>query len=328
MVCIWSYGLPFLPGYLSSHRAGSGVPAGQRPSVNLAVYVDGRPASYHLLELQPQRALWDDHTWRFGDSEFRWSPKGVLEARLDLPVPGSTDRMRGSFRIRGVPASASAEAETDPVHSWAPMLGPATGTLLLERGGTTLLEMQGSGYHDRNGSSVAMDRLGLRHWVWTRQVIAGELVITYLNWPSDPTEAPEHVVVRVDAKGQSKVHREVPARVMEPRLAWFGMPWWRRIELDIDGETLSIIFRPPQDDGPFYLRTWTETSWRGQRARGIAELCRPDRIDRGWHRPLVRMCVQHEDHEGSMWLPLFCGPRAGRVGRLFEHWRRPGPAGA
>ena len=43
-----------------------------------------------------------------------------------------------------------------------------------------------------------------------------------------------------------------------------------------------------------------------------------DRIDLGWQRPLVRMRVQRADGDNSIWLPLFTGPKTGRVQRLLR----------
>ena len=50
VVVIWSFGLPFLPGYASASRAGKGERAGDRPSLNVAVYVRGELAAYVLEE--------------------------------------------------------------------------------------------------------------------------------------------------------------------------------------------------------------------------------------------------------------------------------------
>ena len=43
-------------------------------------------------------------------------------------------------------------------------------------------------------------------------------------------------------------------------------------------------------------------------------------IDLDWQRPLVRMRVQRADGRNSMWLPLFTGPKPGRVQRLLRQF--------
>ena len=86
------------------------------------------------------------------------------------------------------------------------------------------------------------------------------------------------------------------------------------------GDRLCIDGRQVVDSGPFYMRFITRGSVDGgEEATGIGELIRPDRVDLGRHRPLVRMRV-HDVREGdnSMWLPLFTGPKRGRIRRLMR----------
>ena len=49
---IWSWGLPFLPGYASAARAGRPQLPIERPSVNVVVYQGGRERFYLLSELR------------------------------------------------------------------------------------------------------------------------------------------------------------------------------------------------------------------------------------------------------------------------------------
>jgi hypothetical protein len=52
---IWSWGLPFLPGYAKAARAGHPQLPIERPSVNLVVYEGGREIFYLLSELPPEQ---------------------------------------------------------------------------------------------------------------------------------------------------------------------------------------------------------------------------------------------------------------------------------
>lgn len=323
LVCIWSYGLPFLPGYLAAHRAGQGVPAGHRPSVNLALYRQGRPAAYTLLEIRPDRARWDGDAWHFGDSTFLLRREGAgvrLDASLVLPVPGSPEPLTGSFHVAGPAAQPHPHAHPDPVHAWTPLLGPATGAWSFRHGDRAIATGSGSGYHDRNGSRLAMDRLGLSHWLWSRVVLRDQLVVTYLNFPDQPGAAPHHVVVTVDPAGHTVRHDDLTLELGREHRGRFGMPWWDRATLHGLGPPLEMDLTRPFDDGPFYLRTWTWTRWGAAASRGIAELCHPSRIDGPLLRPLVQMCVAHEAGPQSLWLPLFSGPREGRLARLGAWW--------
>jgi hypothetical protein len=56
----------------------------------------------------------------------------------------------------------------------------------------------------------------------------------------------------------------------------------------------------------------------GELALGWSELCRPDRVDLAPHRPFVKMRVHRAAGPNSIWLPLFTGPRSGRVSRLVR----------
>ena len=69
-VCIWSFGLPFLPDLLSEAREGRPVPPRRRPSVNLALYERGKPVFYLLQEYPEQAARWSDNEVRLGASRF------------------------------------------------------------------------------------------------------------------------------------------------------------------------------------------------------------------------------------------------------------------
>ena len=74
------------------------------------------------------------------------------------------------------------------------------------------------------------------------------------------------------------------------------------------------------DDGPFYLRFLVdaEDGVNGCRGRGFAERVVPANVDRPWQRPFVRMRTFATDGDNSMWLPLFSGPRSGRLRAALE----------
>jgi len=92
----------------------------------------------------------------------------------------------------------------------------------------------------------------------------------------------------------------------------------------LDGQTvwLDVKTRHLVDNGPFYRRFIVEGRAEGQIAQGIGELLFPDKIDQDLMRPLVRMRVHRANLKNSMWLPLFCGPKDGRLGRLLASWVR------
>src|SRR5687768_10564437 len=66
LVCIWSFGLPFLPGYASASRRGTPQLPEERPSFNIAVYERGKLVCYLLQEYEPSEVEWASTRWRFG----------------------------------------------------------------------------------------------------------------------------------------------------------------------------------------------------------------------------------------------------------------------
>jgi hypothetical protein len=326
LVTIAAWGLPFLPGDRAARRAGRAPCPADRPSLNLALYRGGRPVYYTLHQLPPDRATWTDTRWTFGDSELVSEDVGderVLTARYDLPVPGHGERLRGELTVRGPRVRVEGVVADQAAHAWTPLAGPARCTARFDHGTTRLLELDATGYHDRNGSRSPLDALGLDRWTWGRQVVGDTLVVHYLNWPTDPDATPLHVVVTVGPDGRATIHRDVAIRLVAPRRTALGMPWWGRVEIDVDGEPLVVAYDPPVDSGPFYLRCTTRSTFRGRSAVGWAEVCRPERVDLARHRFLVNMCVDREAGPNSLWLPLFVGPRHDRVRRLLRRWGVP-----
>jgi hypothetical protein len=335
LVLIWSFGLPFLPGYAAAERAGQPELPASRPSLNLAVYDRGALAFYQLTELAPDEARWDAAAsrWTFGRTEIvtetRDDGRRALRVSLDCDVPASHERLTGTIEIVGT-AARGFQSRVAPVpaggapHVWTPLIAPARGTARLEVGGRTLLAMSGRAYHDRNGGAVALHRLGMRHWLWGRVAFEGEERIYFACFPRDRAQAPLVVAIALREDG---THEElVGARAVRggPRLARFGMPWWSRLAITRSDGTpwLEVDSESPIDDGPFYLRTpLVATTGEGARGRGFGELCRPDRVDRALERPFVRMRVHRPAGDNSVFLPLFTGRREDRVARLVTQFR-------
>ena len=319
VVVIWSFGLPFLPGYRAASRRGEAPSARERPSLNVAVYREGREAFYLLQEYPTHDASWDGEEWRFGDSVLRSEVRGgrrQASLSLDCPLPGTRDRLRGRIALDGVPRRPTASAQpTLDDHDWSPLTGPATVDASLRVGSRSILDFAGRGYHDRNGSRTPFDRLGIDHWVWGRVPMPDRELIYYVLWP-EGGGAPEALALEIDDAGQT---RDVPvrARLTGERRARYGMPYWARVELlDPDGGAwLDVRHGALLDDGPFYLRFGTEATRGGGRAHGTGELVRPGRVDLAPMRPFVKMRVHHTEAPTSRLNPLFLGPRRGR-------WRR------
>lgn len=341
VVLIWSYGLPFLPGYADAARRGRAQRPLDRPSANVVVYRRGVPVFYLLQEYpaagEPESL--ETEQW-IGRSRFaRWVAEGrfTLEAELDCALPGTRARLRGTVRVEGTARGAGDDAGSlaDAPHVWTPLSGPAWGTAELDVGGRPVPRLRGRAYHDRNGGRVPLHELGIGRWAWGRVPLADRERIYYLLWPRTESPPPFRrpkdaetapLCLGVDVWADGRTERVVLSAEMAPGgRGMGGVRWPARIVLRAEGRPwLEVRHRRVADDGPFYLRLLSEgRAPGGETAAGWSEICHPDRVDLALHRPLVRMRVHRASGPNSFWLPLFAGPREGRVGRLLRQLLGP-----
>lgn len=327
LVLIWSWGLPFLPGYASSARRGRAQRPGDRPSLNLATYKRGELDFYLLQEFAPGQAGWaeDGESWRFGDSRLTSRIEGgerVMRAELNTAVPGTEGRVSGVIEVRGKPRAAfggETVVEGLPEHDWTPLCVLADGRADLEMADGSRWSCRGRAYHDRNGGCVPLHDVGIDHWIWGRAPFEEGERIYYLLWP-EPEGEPVALGLEIDPEGATRVHEgvEVVRQGGERNLG--GLRWWQGLQLRVGGEPwMEVDHKWVVDSGPFYMRYLTRARGPGGGwVTGVGELCEPDRIDLGRHRPLVNMRVHRAQGPNSMWLPLFSGLRRGRARRLIK----------
>lgn len=326
-VLIWFWGLPFLPG--SREHA----PARARPGITVAIYDGGRPSFYLLQEHDAGEATIGpgaDH-WKVGASTLSLARRGGgchLHGALDLQLPAPGGRAIGSLDLRGpvciAPASAAAAAST---HHWAPISVPARARLELQVGDDTYV-VDGRAYFDGNRSDTPLEQLGIDDWHWGRIAMPDREVIYYLLWGPDAGEPEVAHLLDVFPDGRIVPHREPVARWLEPRRSIYGLRWHRQLHLSsASGLDLEVRHAHLVDDGPFYLRTLVEAAdrSRGETGQGVAERVVPQKVDVPWQRPFVRMRRHLAGGQNSMWLPLFSGPRRGRIGRLVRQWSGASP---
>lgn len=324
---IWSYGLPFLPGYAAAARKGRAERPRARPSINIVTYQAGRPSVYLLQEYSEEAAdgAAAEFDQRIGECRFvRTVENGVLRlhAEMDCALPGTPERLTGHFRVEGTARGddASAYAGEAP-HLWTPLSGPATGEVCLHVGGRVVAEVRGRAYHDRNMGGRSLHTLGIRHWIWARLPFRDRERIVYLLWPADGG-APRAIGLEIREDGATEHLAPLDLELAGRRWAPIGPRLPAAIELLRDGRRwLSLRVHQPADVGPFYLRFLCGAEDAGgEQVLGWGEIVRPDRVDLALHRPFVRMRVHRIAASNSPWVPLFSGPREGRVRRLLRHW--------
>jgi hypothetical protein len=323
-VLIWSFGLPFLPGHTSAARAGRAPASADAPALNVVVYRDGRPDFYLLQRYSPEEAHWDGNgVWSFGRTRIASRELGdgsrEVVAAIDADVPGCAEPLVGEVRLFGRARLEAKEpattTEEEVGHWWSPICTGARADLQLHCGDSAW-SWNGPAYHDRNASLHPIDRLGIRRWMWAR-FCDGET--TWVLYEVEPLVATATRIVHwIAMRGDGTV--DVQTAVVGSRKrarGLFGAPHFAVTRFEAAGNTLEIRDKRLLDDGFFYVRKAVELIVDGRSIAGVAEEVLPGRVDRFWHRPLVRMAV-HEAGRSSMWLPLFSGARQGRLRRLLR----------
>lgn len=330
---IWSWGLPFLPGYAGAARAGQPELPADRPSVNVVVYAGGRERFYLLSELPPDQCSWgaDGRSWRLGDCTFTWTdtpgtdnpgtPTRSLQATLDLALP-TGGRATGELWLTGplrrdTSVGPGLAADAGCPHVWTPMIAASPGGLRLHTPSGEF-QVRGRGYHDRNSATRPLHGLGIQSWWWGRVALPGRDLVFYRLMPSDPGAAPRDLVVELGADGSCRSCEDAGLQTGRLRRTPWGLRWPTTASFpDPDGRPVEVEVSALLDNGPFYQRYLLRGRCGGDQGYGFGEHVVPDRIDTDLLRPLVRMRVHRADGPNSMWLPLFSGDSEGRWARLL-----------
>ena len=335
LVLIWSFGLPFLPGYTSAARAGGAPAARTRPSLNVARYEQRRCTFYQLLELDEREASWHvepganpgDRTeiWTLGDSRItstHTAGRVELTVHLDCPIAQSARRLKldvtGTGARARLPANAT-DADEHALHLWAPLAVRLDVDVSFDTGGSAPERWRGRAYHDRNDGLRHIDGFDIDHWIWGRSIGPALTRVWYLLWPRGGAD-PVCLGLEVGDDGSTRLVTDLTVRPGTARRRLWGMTHWPELVLlEGDRHWLTVTTDAVVDDGPFYLRVVGTASAPGVAPTPmLGELVRPDRVDLARHRPLVRMRVHRSDGRNSWWLPLFSGPARTRIRRLLR----------
>ena len=339
LVLIWSYGLPFLPGYASAARRDEAPRAAQRPSLTLSTYRQGELDFYLLQEFHPDEVQWETHdvgdTWRFAGSIIHsdaddQSRSITVDLKLDVPqhdqpVGFTLGAMGPGCRLPDTTHDPSVRRDDNlPDHDWVPLLTGLDASATLSVDGINQY-FDGRLYHDRNGGKRPLHDLGLQSWAWGRIPLPDRDFIYYVLDGKDGSC--QTLLLTIGQDGTIKRLHDASFSRDSTSKNLGGLTWWPTMSVrgsiltPGDISQMEIFHDDVVDSGPFYLRSVpTARLPDGSTFRGIAEFCEPDRIDLDHHRPLVRMRVHQRGGRNSMWLPLFTGPSTGRVQRLVQSW--------
>jgi len=315
VVLIGALGLPFLPGYTQSAREGRAPAPADVPSMNVAVYQGGECTFYALDAYEGRSATWEGDTLRLGNSEWisqRVGPLHRVRVNLDLPIPGMSERLRGTVRAEG-PAVQGRIGESGP-HRWTPILVGSTGEAELRVGAQPLYRGIGRVYHDRNACPTHIDDLGIDHWVWGRTPMPDGERIHYVLFGKDGNH--RALLVDVGLDGSSRV-REGTAQLRGWRPGRYLLNWHRELRITVGEERIVVRHRKMLEDGPFYQRFLTEVDG----VAGVGEAVRPDRVDLPFMQFFVNMKVNHVGGVNHWLLPWLAGLKEGRLQRTAASFR-------
>lgn len=347
LVVIWSLGLPFLP----NTRLGGA--ATQRPSISFAYYPRGLPGFY-LLQEHPHHTVGTyspEGSTSIGASRFEVTTEGMttrVNIELDEPLPNTSERLVASIQLSGHSPTLVDPSE-GAFHLWTPRLLHAEARADFTVG-TRHETLSGVGYFDGNASLLPLHDQGIESWRWARFTLGKRAFVVYDVGGTQPDAR----VLEADGEGALRALRAKP-RFGDHQRGLYGITSPRRIELDLEQERLICVASRQVDEGPFYQRFVLDVRSEpievassvtarlagnpghssSARGGGFYEVVVPDRIDRPWQRPFIRMRTHRIGGENSALLPFFTGWEDRRVSRVLADFaarlerrvRRRRPAG-
>ena len=230
--------------------------------------------------------------------------------------------MQGSYEIVGAsPVVTQPRLQIgQQYHAWTPLTYAAVGTASFHLGSSQMLSLQGDAYFDRNGSEHPLHELGFSSWIWGHSRV-GEVERVFFTLRLRDCGSYLPIGFEIDADGTMHQYTDLKVDLIGRRHTLYGMPSWQTIALSRgDQSWLELSLNENVELGPFYLRYLVSTPLG---SHGSAEIISPDRVDLARHRFAVQMPISHGSGDNSVWLPLFQGPKRGRVGRLFQQLKRP-----
>lgn len=328
-VCIFSQGLPFLPG--------SPVERSQRFSLNCVLYKDGKECFYLLQEF-PESAVFFEQTstdiesvetWTIGPHRFErritQANEGNHNIQCLIELDSSDDSLahyiQGSIQLSGslIQDIQGLEVPLIREHQWTPLTTQCIATIDVTTQDEEL-SMNGAAYHDSNISNVLLNQLNIDHWWWARCSFAHRTWIVYLLKSTNQVESsPVYIVASVDRFGRWKSYDVESMDVVQRKRSIYGLslPSAWRINL-LDGPPITMQVQSWLDDSPFYQRVLVKMSVGSEENVGYLEHVVPPKLDIPWQQPFIRMKTHFQDQQGSFFSPLFTGSANSRWSRQIS----------
>lgn len=319
LVVIYYEGNPFSTRYIRALEQGK-ARAESFPAVSISLYHRDKPVYYSFTEYEEEDASLVSNAAhvKIGPHKMEGRRRGndlEYELHLDETLP-SGDTLNATLTFRGPRPhrkllSADSSLPLQAGHRWSLILPRSSVRGRIEINSATegriAVDFKGQGYHDHN-TGVEPMKEEFVDWYWGRFHFADATLVYYIM---NRREERQHQAWLFDPAGQKAVERFRDIENGDRGLNVFALRSARRILLKGDnGSLITIQQETLLDNGPFYQRfrsrAFLENTDTGEhdRAEGISEYIRPERI---YHRkfwPLVHMRIRYA-RLGPHWVQRF-----------------------
>lgn len=292
---VWSFviifyeGNPFSPRYIHSSSKKEAKP-GSYPAISISIYKEGKAEYYSFLEFK-----WDsfscnreDFTIKIGKSGFKRSyENGELQYQLNLDqILASGHSLVGTIEFSSAvfeeAGSSSVKEEMNEQHFWnllQPMAGVKADFEINGRNGFENVSFNGSGYHDHNTGYEPM-KDSFRDWYWGRFHFEKHTLLYYVMNKLNGSRQHEAWLIDHSEFNLNRTFKSI--KLNDKANTILNLPSYRKIRLEGDEASASVLLDNVIDNGPFYQRFLGKATLTidgsEQTVTGIAEYIRPDRI--------------------------------------------------
>lgn len=312
IIVIFYEGNPFSNRYiraLSGNEKSSPHTPDNFPAVSISVYKYNKPVYYSFTEYPKEEAGFsiEKAAGRAGEHRFKQdlsSDELCYSIKLEEEL-ASGDRIGGTLRFSSsqkVIDLFKAEKSEEDSHTWN-LIQPHCKVnghlqLHLENKLQHDIQFEGAGYHDHNtGQEPMKDEFD--DWYWGRFHFEEQTLIYYVM---NRQAGPQYRAWLIAHEDHSIDETFTNIELTDRSRSLFGLRSARKIHLSEGDAEILIQQNKLLDNGPFYQRYLSDAFLRTegneiQKAAGITEYIRPDRIYQKLFWPFVDMRIRYEREE-------------------------------
>lgn len=303
VVVILYDGLLFSPDYHRAQEMSDSALPEEYPGISISVYKSNRTVFYALNGYSKHDVEFGDEEYpvRMGNNYVRRisSDKALIyEVVLDEEHPSGL-RVSGTLRFESnrIADRFPGYGILDQAHHWnliqpkASVSGPFQ--INFKEESKFDINIEGLGYHDHNIGYQPLEK-DFNEWYWGRVHFADRTLVWYIMDHVTGQDRRAWVIFDDESRKTTELIVKQPSWSKQTR---FGLRLDDVLNFTGDNERYLIEMGEILDNGPFYLRYKVEAHYnvnlKDEHAIGIAEFIKPDRIQAGWVRPLIKMRYHH-----------------------------------